>query len=306
MVTANLPTLNHAAEMTMDRAAGLSEEVLEKWTGLLAAGITEETLADEAEVNKQGADADDDGQLELLEAWEDESEEMVQNLDSDKAIFPGLDLTPLPDLNPSPQVDTGSKKEKPASVKRVKEGKKVAEPPVPQISTHRSKAGSVAADSEATASKKRKLKRKVVDEKAEPENVSSSQLFPVPSSRATAGEPAQEATATSKDQSTADAVEVPVAKPMPLPKKAGDKVSKVTPPAKPVAKSAGMPDFKALEKLVEPQAKADGSALDAFFSNQDAPSGGGGVPAPAININLSQPPKKKGKRGGSKSKPKDT
>ena len=108
MVTANLPTLNHAAEMTMDRAAGLSEEVLEKWTGLLAAGITEETLADEAEVNNQGADADDDGQLELLEAWEDESEETVQNLDSDEAIFPGLDLTPLPDLNPSPQVDTGS------------------------------------------------------------------------------------------------------------------------------------------------------------------------------------------------------
>ena len=191
MVTANFPTLNHAAEMTMHRAAGLSEEVLEKWTGLLAAGITEETLADEAEVNNQGADADDEGQLELLEAWEDESDETVQDLDSDEAIFPGLDLTPLPDLNPSPQLDTGSKKEKPASVKRVKEGKKVAEPPVPQISTHRSKAGSVAADSEATASKKRKLNRKVVDEKAEPENVSSSQLFRGPWSRATAGEHAK-------------------------------------------------------------------------------------------------------------------
>jgi hypothetical protein len=92
---------------------------------------------------------------------------------------------------------------------------------------------------------------------------------------------------------------------MPQPKKAGDKASKVTPPANPVAKSAGMPDFKVLEKLAEPQAKADGSALDAFFSNQDAPSGGGGVPAPAININLTEPPKKKGKRGGSKPKSND-
>ncbi len=304
MVTANLPTLNHATEMTMDRAAGLSEEVLEKWTGLLAAGITEQTLADEAEANNQGADADDDGPLELLEAWEDESEETVQDLDSDsdEAIFPGLDLTPLPDLNTSPQVDTGSKKSLPASAKPVKEGKKVAIPP---ISTDRSKAGSVVADSEATASKKRQLKRKVVGQKTEPEKVSSSQPFPVPPSRATAGEPAQEATATSKDTSTADAVEVAVAKPMPQPKKAGDKASKVTPPANPVAKSAGMPDFKVLEKLAEPQAKADGSALDAFFSNQDAPSGGGGVPAPAININLTEPPKKKGKRGGSKPKSND-
>ena len=59
--------------------------------------------------------------------------------------------------------------------------------------------------------------------------------------------------------------------------------------------------FSVLEKLAEPQGKADGAALDAFFSNQNAP--GSGMPAPAINLNLSQPPKKaappkkKGKRG---------
>ncbi len=55
-------------------------------------------------------------------------------------------------------------------------------------------------------------------------------------------------------------------------------------------KSAGMPDFSVLEKLAEPQGKADGAALDAFFSNQNAPASG--MPAPAINLNLSQPPKK--------------
>ncbi|MDA7493114.1 hypothetical protein N8510_03375, partial [bacterium] len=76
--------------------------------------------------------------------------------------------------------------------------------------------------------------------------------------------------------------------------------------SKSVNKSAGMPDFSVLEKLAEPQGKADGAALDAFFSNQNAPASG--TPAPAINLNLSQPPKKapppkkKSKRGKPKGK----
>jgi len=321
MVTANLPTLNHAAEMTMNRAAGLSEEVLEKWTGLLAAGITEETLAKEAEAGDSGADEADDGQLELLEAWEDEPEETTQDADSDEAIFPGLDLTPLPGVNVSPQVDTGSGKSKRSPARTLKEGKTLAKPstpPLPRTLADPENAESVAARSEADAGKKRKLKRKVSGE-----NANSGQPFPAPPSRAAVGTPAEKATAklpsgladlkvdapkaaNATAPSNSDVAEAAATKAAPQKKKTAKKEqdSIVTPPAKSGSKSSGMPDFSALEKL-EPQAKADGSALDAFFSNQSTPAQGAGMPAPAININLSQPPKKKGKRGGSKSSSSD-
>ncbi len=62
-VSANLPTLNHAAEMTMDRAAGLSEDVLKKWSVLIEQGISEETLAGEAEPADHADSGDGEEQL---------------------------------------------------------------------------------------------------------------------------------------------------------------------------------------------------------------------------------------------------
>jgi molecular chaperone DnaK len=322
MVSANLPTLDQAAEMTMDRAAGLSEEVLQKWAALLAVGITEDTLVQEAEAAQAEDRDDEDGQLELLEAWEDEPKETQDKetrnqADADDAIFPGLNL--------SPGGATGSAKPQSSSTKLRKE----SQPAPPDIRTDQGKPDHAAETKPEVQPSKRKLKRKVVGDKAVPPVVPSS---PVPSFPVAAGDSSNKATEKlpaglsgvkidasksaptpppRKKKAVADesqpsgklapsAFEKPVAEKISPEKTSGKKASSSKSESQPASKAGGMPDFSVLEKLAEPQPKADGSALDAFFSNQDAPSGG--VPAPAINISMSQPPKKKSKRDGSKPK----
>ena len=326
MVSAKLPTLNHAAEMTMDRAVGLSEQVLGKWTALLAAGITEETLTKEAEAAEQELDPDDDGQLELLEAWEDESEEALDLDVDDDALFPGLNLSP------SDQSESVKPQASPAKSDKVR---KLAKP---ITAASPSGTSSVPVSKTEPPPSKRKLKRKAGGEKAAPPVASTHQPFPVPAfpTAGDGGGPAGEKT-SKLPAGLADLKSDAPQGPPPMPKKSSEfaqrmptipaakahsvevgdaaaekpahktkvseKTGRVNQDANTSSASAGLPDFSLLEKLAEPQPKADGSALDAFFGNQDAPSGT--VPAPAINISLSQPPKKKGKRGGSKSKPKD-
>lgn len=339
VVSANLPTLKQAAEMTMDRAAGLSEEVLEKWTAMLAAGITEETLAKEAAASQDQEESDDDGQLELLEAWEDEADDAAEtgemevaasnatDSDSDEEIFPGLNL--------SPTGNSKTAKVKPASPppiksdKTIKSGEPIKTGP-PEISTARSKAGSVEKLKSKEPPSKRKLKRKIADDETASSPASTDQPFsmkPLPDS---VGSPANTSAGNSPATSPGSKSEpvkgsppprnkqsdsvAPQLSTRPAPAKSAKVVAAKAPEDKKGAaksesnsanksanKSAEMPDFSVLEKLAEPQGKADGAALDAFFSNQNAP--GSGMPAPAINLNLSQPPKKaappkkKGKRG---------
>ena len=335
VVSANLPTLKQAAEMTMDRAAGLSEEVLEKWTAMLAAGITEETLAKEAEASQDQEESDDDGQLELLEAWEDEADDAAEtgemevaasnatDPDSDEEIFPGLNL--------SPTGNSKTAKVKPASPppiksdKTIKSGEPIKTGP-PEISTARSKAGSVEKLKSKEPPSKRKLKRKIADDETASSPASTDQPFsmkPLPDS---VGSPANTSAGNSPARSPGSKSEPVKGSPPPRNKKSDsvapqlstrpapaesakvvaakapeDKKGAAKSESNSANKSAEMPDFSVLEKLAEPQGKADGAALDAFFSNQNAP--GSGMPAPAINLNLSQPPKKaappkkKGKRG---------
>ncbi len=335
VVSANLPTLKQAAEMTMDRAAGLSEEVLEKWTAMLAAGITEETLAKEAEASQDQEESDDDGQLELLEAWEDEADDAAEtgemevaasnatDSDSDEEIFPGLNL--------SPTGNSKTAKVKPASPppiksdKTIKSGEPIKTGP-PEISTAQSKAGSVEKLNSKEPPSKRKLKRKIADDETASSPASTDQPFsmkPLPDS---VGSPANKSAGNSPARSSGSKSEpvkgsppprnkksdsvAPQLSARPAPAKSAKVVAAKAPEDKKGAaksesnsanKSAELPDFSVLEKLAEPQGKADGAALDAFFSNQNAPESG--MPAPAINLNLSQPPKKapppkkKSKRG---------
>ena len=299
VVSANLPTLNQAAEMTMDRAAGLSEDVLEKWTDLLAAGITEETLAREAEASQDQDEADDDGQLELLEAWADEPDDTqpsgmgVDGLDSDEEIFPGLSLSPPSDA-------------KAASVKSEATSFSQSETEVsgrtapPEILTGQSKSASAEKQNSQGTPSKRKLKRKVIGENTAPSPATAEQPFgftPVPS-----------ASGDNSKTPVKGPPKLPEIKPVAQasPKVDAAKVSRgkqvgSESESKAGDKAAGIPDFSVLEKLSEPPASADGAALDAFFSKQNPPPSS--VSAPAINLNLSQPPKKtqaskkKGKRG---------
>jgi len=347
VVSANLPTLKQAAEMTMDRAAGLSEEVLQKWTAILAAGITEETLAKEAEDSHDQEESDDDGQLELLEAWEDEADDAAEPVemevagsnptvsDSDEEIFPGLNLSPpgnsktakVKSASPPPikSGETIKPDETNKSDETIKSGKPGKTGP-PEISTAQSKAGSVEKLKSKEPPSKRKLKRKIADDENASSPESTGQPFsmqPLPDS---VGSPANKSAGNSPARSSgsksepvkgsspprkkkADAVK-PQLSTKPTPAKSAKVVVAKAPEDKKGAaesesnsanKSAGMPDFSVLEKLAEPQSKADGAALDAFFSNQNAPASG--MPAPTINLNLSQPPKKapppkkKSKRG---------
>lgn len=288
VVSANLPTLKQAAEMTMDRAAGLSEEVLEKWTGLLAAGITEETLAEEAKTNLEEKATGDDGQLELLEAWEDEPEKTQDavasesGMDSDEDIFPGLTLSPA-DAPKKP-------------VRKLGKGQTVPLPPTKIDSSGENQTAEVLSDQGKpdnaekpgadTQPGKRKLKRKVEGDQVD----SSMRLPPVPKKK-----PSEEEQPMPEN---------PVLEPStePVSAKASDheKIASKS-ESKTAGNAAGIPDFSVLEKLAEPKAAADGEALDAFFSKQSPPKPN--VSAPAININLSGPPKKneasnkKSKRG---------
>jgi molecular chaperone DnaK len=299
VVSANLPTLNQAAEMTMDRAAGLSEDVLEKWTDLLAAGITEETLAREAEASQDQDEADDDGQLELLEAWADEPDETQQSgmsvdgLDSDEAIFPGLFLSKPSDARM-------------ASVKSEATSFSQSEPEVsgrtapPEILTGQSKSASAEKQNSEGTPSKRKLKRKVIGDNTAPSPATAEQPFgftPVPT-----------ASGDNSKTPVKGPPKLPEIKPVAQasPKVDAAKVSRgkhvgSESESKAGDKAAGIPDFSVLEKLSEPPASADGAALDAFFSKQNPPPSS--VSAPAINLNLAQPPKKnqaskkKGKRG---------
>ena len=300
VVSANLPTLKQAAEMTMDRAAGLSEKILAKWTALLAAGITEETLAEEAGASQDQDDADQDGQLELLEAWEDDpvEAEMVgsstSDSGSDEAIFPGLNLSPAKDSNtgnvnsapPTPiKSETASKSGNPSHS---------GPPPISTGSSQPTSAPNAQADGPPA---KRKLKRKITDDEAAPATAFSNQQFSMKPLVVSGGGPAGKHAGESPAGSS-EAKPEPVQGPPPLRKDKSDS-PELPPSGKSVpeesskavsAKAAGMPDFRVLEKLSETKSKADGAALDAFFSNQDAPASG--VPAPAINIKLSKPPKK--------------
>ncbi len=304
VVSANLPTLKQAAEMTMDRAAGLSQDVLEKWTALLAAGITEETLAEEAKVNQDQEESGEEGQLELLEAWEDEPDETelagssVSDSHSDEVAFPDLNLSSTKDP------ETVKVKSAPPAASKL-ENSGEAEKPIgsgpTEISTAPSKPGSAQDIESDGPPTKRKLKRKITDSDSAsaPTPVGINQPFsmePV----AVSGRGPSVKTAGESPTRSSGAKSEPVKGPPPLPKQKSD-----SPEPRPsgksgpeesakivAAKAAGMPDFSVLEKLSEPQGKADGAALDAFFSNQNAPAPASGVPAPAIKINLSQPPKK--------------
>ena len=288
VVSANLPTLNQAAEMTMDRAAGLSEDVLEKWTDLLAAGITEETLAREAEASQDQDEADDDGQLELLEAWADEPDDTqpsgmgVDGLDSDEEIFPGLSLSPPSDAK------TASVKSE-ATFFSQSETEVSGRTAPPEILTGQSKSASAEKQNSEGTPSKRKLKRKVIGDNTAPSPATAELPFgitPVPtasgdnSKTPVKGPPKlPEIKPVAQASPKVDAAKVPRGKQVgsESESKAGDK-------------EAGIPDFSVLEKLSEPPASADGAALDAFFSKQNPPPSS--VSAPAINLNLSQPPKK--------------
>ncbi|MGI9465607.1 MAG: Hsp70 family protein [Rubripirellula sp.] len=332
VVSANLPTLKQVAEMTMDRAAGLSEEVLEKWTALLAAGITEETLAREAEASQDQEGADDDGQLELLEAWEEEpgeAEDTDSNAsaaDSDEEIFPGLNLAPKEETKTS---KIKSVTPPPIRSEQTSKTEKANNVGPPEIFTAQGKPSSIENLKSDGPPSKRKLKRKVVNETAASTDQSSS-VTPLPANAGGSGnksagkspaeslgpksEPGKAAPPSRKKKATSGE---PQPSPQPSPHPAPSKTAKLVaakasqdkngasePESKPATMSEEMPDFSALEKLSEPQGKADGAALDAFFSNQNAPASG--TPAPAIHLNLSQPPKKaqppkkKSKRGKSK------
>ena len=288
VVSANLPTLNQAAEMTMDRAAGLSEDVLEKWTDLLAAGITEETLAREAEASQDQDEADDDGQLELLEAWADEPDETqpsgmgVDGLDSDEEIFPGLSLSPPSDAK------TASVKSEATSFSQ-SETEVSGRTAPPEILTGEGKSASAEKQNSEGTPSKRKLKRKVIGDNTAPSPAAAELPFgitPVPTasgdnSKAPVKGPPKlpEIKPVAQASPKVDAAKVSRGKQVgsESESKAGDK-------------AAGIPDFSVLEKLSEPPASADGAALDAFFSKQNPPPSS--VSAPAINLNLSQPPKK--------------
>lgn len=336
VVSANLPTLKQAAEMTMDRAAGLSEEVLEKWMNLLAAGITEETLAKEAAENQHQAQADDDGQLELLEAWEDDPDEgedaglSASDSDSDEEIFPGLNLAPKED---SKTAKVKSAPPPPIQSEKTSKSEEMSNAGPSEIPTAQTKPASSENLKSKEPPSKRKLKRKITVDEAtsSPDPAVTDQPFSIKSLPDSVGSLASKSAGKSPDRSSGSKSE-PVKGPPPLRKNKSDAVEprpsiKPAPAksakvvaakapedkkgaseseSKSVNKSAGMPDFSVLEKLAEPQGKADGAALDAFFNNQNAPASG--TPAPAINLNLSQPPKKapppkkKSKRGKPKGK----
>ena len=250
--------------------------------------------------------------MELLEAWEDELDEAEiagsNNSDSDSgdAIFPGLNL--------STTKDSSTARVKSAPPKPIKaETAVTSEDPMssgPQKnSTGSSQPASVQKLEPDGPPTKRKLKRKITGNAAASalKDHPSSMKSPAISVGAPAGKTSVEAPAGSSEKK-AD----PLQGPPPLPKEksdspqlhtsdksVSDESSKVV-----AAKAAGMPDFSVLEKLSETKSKADGAALDAFFSNQNAPASG--MPAPEIDIKLSQPPKKgtpskkKGKRSKSK------
>ena len=340
VVSANLPTLKQAAEMTMDRAAGLSEEVLDKWTALLAAGITEQTLVEEAEANQEEANAEEGGQLELLEAWEDEPDEAGDagssstEADSDEDIFPGLELSPVTRDKTVKLKSEPGLPAKPIAAAKPRSPAKLVPPEITGtsgdnrtsgISTDHSKSASIEKLNSDGLLAKRKLKRKVASVGNASSPVSTDQLFPVPPLPAAAGGNANKSAGESPGGLSGAKSELVKGPPTLRKEKSGSSEIQVSgtaapklvagkapqekkgfsePESKASAEAAGIPDFSVLEKLSEPQGKADGQALDAFFSNQNATASG--VPAPAININLSQPPKKhappkkKSKRGRSK------
>ena len=292
-VSAKLPALNQAAEMKLDRAAGMSEDVLEKWLSLMKAGITEETLAGEAEV---GADQEK-SELEVLELYDDDETDEAKEVQEDAGSgFPNLKL----DGAPPPVRTQGDKATKAGRPKSgAHPSKDTASPKV--VAERVGDASAAPKRDEKSA--KRKLKRKVASDSKVvvsppplPSKVSNEtrstdkveELLPSGLADLVAGKSLTQTEVPTAAKSTADSSPgSPPAKPG-LTKAEKAKSSTVT-------KESGFPDFGALEKLSEPQVKADGSALDAFFSNQNAPSGG--VPAPAIDISLSQAPKKS-KRGG--------
>jgi len=315
VVSANLPTLKQAAEMTMDRAAGLSEEVLEKWTALLAAGITEETLAGEAGANKSDGNEDDEGQLELLEAWEDEpgpaedagsiveltQASIVTDSDPDEQVFPGLSLSPMEYRGTGKSSSDTSASVTPARSVTPSMASKTRPP---EISIDQNKAASIETLNPEGPSSKRKLKRKVsaVRDASASTPASTDQLFPVPPLPPAGIPEPKSGPVKSLPPLRKDRPDSPqghhsgkgspkvVAAKASQEKKGSSEAESKEAESKAAGNAAGIPDFSVLEKLSEPQSKADGEALNAFFSNQNAPTSG--VPAPTININLSKPPQK--------------
>jgi molecular chaperone DnaK len=297
-VSANLPALNHAAEMKLDRAAGMSEDVLEKWLSLMKAGITEETLAGEAEVS---ADKEK-SELEVLELYDDdddddETDEAKEVQEDAGSGFPNLKLDGAASPPISTQSDKATKAGRPKS--DAHPSKDTASPKV--VAERVGDASAAPKRDEKSA--KRKLKRKVASDSKFvvsppplPNKVSNEtrstdkaeELLPSGLADLVAGKSLTQTEVPTAAKSTVDSS--PGSSPAKPDLTKAEKAKSST-----VTKASGFPDFGELEKLSEPQVKADGSALDAFFSNQNAPSGG--VPAPAINISVSQAPKKS-KRGG--------
>ena len=293
-VSANLPTLDQAAEMTMDRAVGLSQEVLEKWLTLMEAGITQDTLADEAKASAKN----EESELEVLQLYDDDEADEAKNVQEDAGSgFPNLKLDGAPSPPISTQGDKATKAGRPKS--GAHPSKDTASPKV--VAERVGDPSAAPKRDEKPA--KRKLKRKVASDS---KVVVSPPPLPSKMSNETRSTDKAEELLPSGLADLVAAKSLTQTETPPAAKSTADS-SPGSSPAKPdltkaekaksstVTKGAGFPDFGALEKLSEPQVKADGSALDAFFSNQNAPSGG--VPAPAININVSQAPKKS-KRGG--------
>ena len=284
-VSAKLPTLNHAAEMTMDRAAGLSGEVLEKWLSLMEAGITEETLAREAEEDANS----EESALEVLEIYEDDEDEA----DSGEG-FPDLKL----EGTTSPVIRTGPDGPSDANSKSVAQDAGKVAPRVEHATVP---------SNSSTKPLKRKLKRKVASDSKEVLPAKKPEKGPPlpakPSrkggSKASTEEPLPPGLSDLLTPKPATPTETPTAKKSTSGRKSGSTSVKREDSGSGPSKSSALPDFDALEKLSESPVKEDSSALDAFFSKQNVPSSGS-VSGSGINIDVSQssnnPPVKKAKR----------